>query len=328
MLSESAFIDALRESPDEHSLRLVYADWLDDAGDSRGELVRLQCELDRTPLGQPRRNVLYHAIRDLCRDSHADWVAPLRRRNLSTAMVRLQFGLVENVTMSPTEFLTHAETGLFEEMPYLVGVRLRGKESQIAKALASPDINRLQSLKLSSKDARESGTALLRLASLPSARNLTSLNLANCHFGDLIVSWLLRSDNFPKLRRLNLQNNLLTRNIAAALSDCPSLPQLEMLALGTQWRGGFGTNEIGDWGVRAFTKSVPPLRLRWLDLSANDLSDSSAWDLATSDCLSNIECLYLGGNVFGKASQTALDARFPGRVFYARSEPECLCQST
>jgi uncharacterized protein (TIGR02996 family) len=63
MLAESAFIEALRETPDDFSLRLVYADWLDEAGDSRGELIRLQCELDGTPLGNPQRNVLHQAIR-------------------------------------------------------------------------------------------------------------------------------------------------------------------------------------------------------------------------------------------------------------------------
>jgi hypothetical protein len=116
----------------------------------------------------------------------------------------------------------------------------------------------------------------------------------------------------------------LTSEIASALRDSPYLPRLEMLALGTRWQ--FGHNSLSDWGVRNFTTSLPALQVRWLDLSANDLSDSSAWDLANSTSFDHIECLYLGGNVFGKASQTALEARFPGRVFSARSEPECLCQ--
>src|SRR5688572_25031292 len=80
MLSESAFIDALRETPDDLALRLVYADWLDEAGDSRGELVRLQCELDRTPLGEPRRQVLHQALRELYDRWQSDWLAPLRQR--------------------------------------------------------------------------------------------------------------------------------------------------------------------------------------------------------------------------------------------------------
>ena len=52
MPAESAFVDAIRETPDDRTLRLVYADWLDEAGDSRGELIRLQCELDARAVGR------------------------------------------------------------------------------------------------------------------------------------------------------------------------------------------------------------------------------------------------------------------------------------
>ncbi len=325
MVLESAFIEALRETPDDADLRLVYADWLDDAGDSRGELVRLQCELDGTPLANPRRQVLQEAIREVCTKWQPDWLAPLQRRGLRWEEARFQFGLVENVPMSPTKFLKHAAAGLFEEMPYLVGVCLNGKESHVARALASPDIARLKSLKLTIYGSVESGKPIQRLLSLPTMRNLTSLDLESCGYGDVMISQLLHSANFPKLRRLNLQHNFLTSRIAVALADCSLVRQLEMLALGRRWQNG-RPNQIGDWGIRVFTETAPPLKLRWLDLSANDLSDSSAWDLANSACLDHIECLSLGGNTFGNASQSALDSRFPGRVFYARCEPDCHCQ--
>jgi uncharacterized protein (TIGR02996 family) len=323
MVSESAFIDALRETPDDLALRLVYADWLDDAGDSRGELVRLQCELDRTPLGQPRRNVLCQAIRDLCRDCQSDWLAPLKRRVLGWQKARFQFGLVENVVMSPTAFLKHAEAGLFEEMPYLVGVCLEGSEKPMDKALASPYIAQLQSLTLNVIGYPNTGRVVDHLSSLPTVQYLTSLNLANGRYGDGTAARLLQSQMFLNLRRLNLQNNALTAKIAKPLAESPLLPQLELLALGSRW--DYGPNHLDDRGIRALIEAAPPLKLRWLDLSKNELSDSSAWDLAKSDKLPNIECLYLGGNAFGKASQTALEARHPGRVFYARCEPECLC---
>jgi uncharacterized protein (TIGR02996 family) len=37
-----AFVLAIAQSPDDDS-RLMYADWLDDRGDPRGELIRVQC---------------------------------------------------------------------------------------------------------------------------------------------------------------------------------------------------------------------------------------------------------------------------------------------
>jgi hypothetical protein len=212
---------------------------------------------------------------------------------------------------------------LFEEMPYLVGVWLKGQDRQLATALSSPDFARIQSLKLTIDGSDDGGQPIERMMKFPTLRNLTSLDLSNCQLGDRNISELLSLRNLRKLRRLNLQNNLLTWQIASALRDSPYLSRLEMLALGTQWQ--FGPNRLSDWGIRDFTTFLPALRVRWLDLSANDLGDSSAWDLSQSRSLDRIECLYLGGNVFGKASRTALESRFPGRVFYARSEPECLC---
>lgn len=320
---ESHFVDAIRENPDDRTLRLIYADWLDDIGDARGRLIRLQCELDGMPLGDPHRHVLQHAIRELCRDHQSEWLAPLRRRVLGWQHARFHFGLVENVSMSPTAFLKHSESGLFEEMPHLVGVALEGSEKPMAKALDSPAIARLSTLKISIYDVLR-GQVIDRLASATAVNSLTSLDLENGRFGDAAITGVLQSSQFTKLRRLNLQNNGLTSNIVRPLLDSPMLPQLEMLALGTRWE--YGVNKLEDIGVRQLAESSPPLRLRWLDLSANQLSDSSAWDLARSSCLKRIECLYLGGNTFGPASRTALNARFSNRVFYARCEPECACQ--
>lgn len=312
MPSESTFINAIRENPEDRTLRLIYADWLDETGDARGSLIRLQCELDRVPMGNPHRHVLQHAIRELCREFQSEWLAPLRRRVLGWQHARFHLGLVENVSMSPTAFLMHSETGLFEEMPHLVGVALEGSEKPMAKALDSPAISRLSALKISIYDVHR-GQLIDQLASVSTVNYLTSLNLENGRFGDEAIAKVLQSSHFGNLRRLNLQNNGLTSMIVQPLLDSPVLPQLELLALGTRWSGGI--NQLEDIGVRQLAESSPPLRLRWLDLSANQLSDSSAWDLAKSSFLKQIECLYLGGNMFGPASRTALEARFANRVF-------------
>ena len=53
-----AFLQAIRESPDDDGPRLMYADWLTERGDPRGEFIRLQCELAQLPAGDPRRREL------------------------------------------------------------------------------------------------------------------------------------------------------------------------------------------------------------------------------------------------------------------------------
>jgi uncharacterized protein (TIGR02996 family) len=45
MSEEAALIEAIRAAPNDDLARLVYADWLDEHGDSRGEFLRLQHQL-------------------------------------------------------------------------------------------------------------------------------------------------------------------------------------------------------------------------------------------------------------------------------------------
>ena len=47
-MDEEDFIRAILASPDDDTLRLVFADWLEDQGSPRGEFIRLHCELANT----------------------------------------------------------------------------------------------------------------------------------------------------------------------------------------------------------------------------------------------------------------------------------------
>jgi uncharacterized protein (TIGR02996 family) len=47
MSDEAAFLNALRDDHTDATTRLVYADWLDDRGDARGEYLRLEMEMER-----------------------------------------------------------------------------------------------------------------------------------------------------------------------------------------------------------------------------------------------------------------------------------------
>jgi uncharacterized protein (TIGR02996 family) len=42
---ETAFIHAIQDDPNDNNLRLIYADWLEERGDIRGEYLRLECQL-------------------------------------------------------------------------------------------------------------------------------------------------------------------------------------------------------------------------------------------------------------------------------------------
>ena len=49
-MTQDALLQAVRENPGDGSLRLVYADWLEDHGQpERAEFIRVLCELARLP---------------------------------------------------------------------------------------------------------------------------------------------------------------------------------------------------------------------------------------------------------------------------------------
>ncbi len=47
MSEETGFLQAIQEGPEDDALRLIYADWLEERGDPRGEFLRLQMESER-----------------------------------------------------------------------------------------------------------------------------------------------------------------------------------------------------------------------------------------------------------------------------------------
>jgi uncharacterized protein (TIGR02996 family) len=57
MTDEEAFLAAIREAPSDPLPRLVYADWLDEQGDPRGEFLRVHCELSEI-----RTDSRFHAL--------------------------------------------------------------------------------------------------------------------------------------------------------------------------------------------------------------------------------------------------------------------------
>ena len=55
MTHDDAFLQAIIECPDDDAPRLIYADWLDERGDPRGEFIRVQCALAGMDEYDPRR---------------------------------------------------------------------------------------------------------------------------------------------------------------------------------------------------------------------------------------------------------------------------------
>src|SRR5262245_52634867 len=82
MSGADRFLQAIRDAPYDDELRLVFADWLDDHGDPRGQLMRLEVALARLPEDDPGRGQLRQQSLWL-QDLHGThWLGPLHNRIL------------------------------------------------------------------------------------------------------------------------------------------------------------------------------------------------------------------------------------------------------
>ena len=75
MTHDDAFLRAIIENPDDDTPRLVYADWLDEHGQSdRADFIRVQCELARLPEeDSPLRQDLVRLARNHARNSRTQY---------------------------------------------------------------------------------------------------------------------------------------------------------------------------------------------------------------------------------------------------------------
>src|ERR1044072_5087380 len=93
-----AFLKAIIESPDDAAPRLIFADWLEEHGDTeRGEFIRLQCALAQLPAGDPRVPQMRRHEEELLARYSWEWAAGFGWRISQWQFVR---GFVERVETS------------------------------------------------------------------------------------------------------------------------------------------------------------------------------------------------------------------------------------
>src|SRR5262249_8893949 len=117
MTQDDAFLQAILEAPDDDTPRLIYADWLEERGDPRGEFIRLQCQLVQLDDDDPKRRQPERREQILLRNHKWEWLGWL---NAVTDSNRFEFerGFVERVRLSAESFLSNTEL-LFQHAPLL-----------------------------------------------------------------------------------------------------------------------------------------------------------------------------------------------------------------
>jgi uncharacterized protein (TIGR02996 family) len=78
MSQDNAFLETIRANPDDDTPRMVYADWLEEQGETdRAEFVRLECQLARLPEAATEFAPLHQRLWVLRRKLDSAWVARL-----------------------------------------------------------------------------------------------------------------------------------------------------------------------------------------------------------------------------------------------------------
>jgi uncharacterized protein (TIGR02996 family) len=328
MNQEDAFLRAICENPDDDTPRLVYADWLEEHGDTaRAEFIRVQIELERKEADDPATAPLRTRAEDLLRGRRDTWRQELPA--WARLGARFRRGFVAEWCGTAAPFLRGA-AGLFRkapvqrlalwglgddsltrlaELPQLgrvvdLNLQLNGCSPMGVRTLcASRFLGGLAHLTLQMAHPRSApiGPAVARVLAKSSALNrLAELSLESLHIGPAGVRSLGTATSLGGLTALRLRNNGLVPRALADLADSPLLSQLQELDL--------GANQLGVAGVRHLTRSARPTRLNRLDLCHAFLGNSGAAVLAEWPGLASVEELLLGNNDIGPDGVRALAA--------------------
>jgi len=228
MSLQEPFLQAIIEHPDDDAPRLVFADWLEEQGQTeRAEFIRVQCELARFSEDDPRRQNLEIRERELLTEYARQWAESLRSWGVPGEFTR---GFVESITLRPQSFLDNAD-GIFGAAP------IRCVEFQTA-------MFQLPALIL----IHPSSAALMpAVASCPHIRRLIRVSFWLNGIGDDGIRALAMSHFLTQLRSLDLRNNELSDLGVEALALSPNFSGLTVLNL--------ASNKIGSVGVRALAGS-------------------------------------------------------------------------
>ena len=296
----AALLEGVLAAPDDDRPRLVYADWLTEQGDPRGEFIAIQCARARLPLDAPGQRALEDREWTLATSYEEQWKAALGEGVMS---VKFRRGFVDEMTLFIPAFVERAEAMLAREPVRIVEVINAGEEGA-AQLAASPTLRRLEGLRLSnSTGAVERGIGIDGLGVLLNSRNLgglTSFWVEGQFIDDLGALAIAHAGpaSFPALKSLTLASDSLSAVGVEALCSNKWFRRLQ--------RVSFSSNELRELGAEALAFAPGAVAWEELNLDGNLLGDAGARALASHERLGALKRLSLQRNHLGPAGVQAL----------------------
>lgn len=250
--AEQSFLQAVLDDPDNDLPRLAYADWLDEQGDPRGELIRVQCELFPLTEEDERFRPFYKREQALLKRYKSEWLGPLAQLTQHPKFYR---GFVENVQLGSKQFLDRRQK-VFSLAPIRVLTITAMSSKYVSDFVAAEEWTGLRELSLDIREMkdqewRELITApqfkslqKLRLSWWDMERqhlsHLTELAARNLHEFEIVgqtwrnqVDWssLFASGVFSSLQTFELGIGELQEELIDNLLSRSQFPHLENLTL-------------------------------------------------------------------------------------------------
>ncbi|HEX3152457.1 MAG TPA: TIGR02996 domain-containing protein [Gemmataceae bacterium] len=328
--TEAAFLERICAEPENDGPRLIFADWLDERNDPRGEFIRVQVALAQLSTGDPQRACLVERETSLLARYHAQWSEPLKRL---TGWTEFRRGLIETVNCDAHTFLARSQE-LFRLAPIrhirfldvgssldrlmnasplslLTAITIYAQhiDGRLPRALVdSPHLDRLESLNIGKNRVGDRGVEAIAWS--PRLRELKALDISDNMVGDGAANALAGSSNLANLELLQLRRNDLTRAGLGYLCASPTLGRLRQL--------GMAQNHLHtprDWTPREGGN----VQLESLDMTENGLTGDAAGVVRILPGLANLKRLDLGHNEIGNVGAEALaEWRGAGKLHFLR----------
>jgi uncharacterized protein (TIGR02996 family) len=199
-----AFLQSICENPEDDAVRLIYADWLEENGDPRGEFIRAQVELAQLTADSPRRRELAFRGHQLLEQHGGEWAAPVRP---FVEEWHFRRGFIDKMTVSAKTLVEHGEE-LFRLAP-IERFRLTGANGDISFLAALPARASITSLDLIANDLP--ADVLTAIADNPALRNLKRLVLCFNPIGQRGAELLCADSICPVLNEIQCGGNGLDR---------------------------------------------------------------------------------------------------------------------
>lgn len=288
--SRDSLLAAVLAAPDDDRPRRVYADWLLDQGDPRGEFILVQCALAQLEEEDLRTPELRMREAALLKTHKKEWVGRFRGARIeygvkgSSQWVKgnpthwmFVRGFVDLAKMSMDDFCANAEALLACEPVRMVKLT-RGSLPEFLDDC--PSLERLRGLDLSRVKLRR--PALEALFSCQRLTEMTNLSVSECGIG---------------MRGFQAASDAL---------DPAAFPAMERLML---WGNG-----IGDKGVSSLLGAHFATQLKNLSLGKNKVREAGGRALANSERLAEIEKLFMLPHEIPPDIQAELRARYGERI--------------